>query len=318
MVWRSVFSRLTLFQKTALITAAVTFLLIFIGGLVRATGAGLGCPDWPRCFGLWIPPMSAAELPEAYDPEQFNVFKTWMEYVNRLVGVLVGFLILLTFAFSTRYVRRDPGLFYGALAAFVLVLFQGWLGGQVVRSGLTSWIISIHMIIALLILNVLLWTFYHSVRERLRFSLQASLKFRLTALISLLLGATLIQIILGSQVREAIEAVKVASPWLERGEWLAQTGLIDTIHRSFSWLVLILVFVLLQRTRSNQTGPYLPLVVTLITISTLLQILAGIVLAYLSLPPVFQVLHLWLAAFMISAQFFALFLIIHAQREITQ
>ncbi|MDX1672627.1 MAG: COX15/CtaA family protein, partial [Balneolaceae bacterium] len=125
------------YQKIALTTVFATLFLIFVGGLVRAAGAGLGCPDWPKCFGLWIPPVSAAELPAGYDPSQFNVFKTWLEYVNRLIGVVVGMLITATFVLSFRYRKNDPAVFYSSLAAFLLVVFQGWLGGQVVISGLS-------------------------------------------------------------------------------------------------------------------------------------------------------------------------------------
>ena len=64
--------RLTSFQKLALWTTGVTYLLILVGGLVRASGAGLGCPDWPRCFVSWIPPASAAQLPTGFDASQFN------------------------------------------------------------------------------------------------------------------------------------------------------------------------------------------------------------------------------------------------------
>ena len=88
--------RLTSFQRLALWTTATTYFLILVGGLVRASGAGLGCPDWPRCFGSWIPPASAADLPPQFDPALFNPTLMWTEYLNRLLGVTVGFLILAT------------------------------------------------------------------------------------------------------------------------------------------------------------------------------------------------------------------------------
>ncbi len=313
MTLRSLFSNLNVFQKTALITLAVTFLLIFIGGLVRATGAGLGCPDWPKCFGLWIPPTTAADLPEVYDPDQFNVFKTWMEYVNRLVGVLVGFLIVLTLVFSIRYIRRSPSVFIGALAAFLLVLYQGWLGGQVVRSGLQSGMITIHMVIAVLILNVLIWTWFQSVRDRVRFSIGSTgRRYLITALI-LLIAATITQVVFGSQVREALEAVKATYPVLDRNLWMDQVGSIDMIHRSFSWLVLglVLIFNYLALRYAGET--MLPLLAVLNTVAALVQLLLGAGLVYLGIPPVFQVFHLWIAAFMTSVPFLAL-LVISASR----
>ncbi len=308
MTLRSLFSNLNVFQKTALITIAVTFLLIFIGGLVRVTGAGLGCPDWPKCFGLWIPPTTAADLPEAYDPAQFNVFKTWMEYVNRLVGVLVGFLIVLTLVFSTRYIRRSPSVCIGALAAFALVLFQGWLGGQVVRSGLQSGMITIHMVIAVLILNVLIWTWFQSLRDRIRLTIGSNgRRYLITALV-LLIIVTITQVVFGSQVREALEAVKAAYPALDRSLWMDRVGSIDMIHRSFSWLVLGLVLIFNYLAVRYAGGTMLPLLAVLNTAATLIQILLGAGLVYLGIPPAFQVFHLWIAAFMTSVPFFALLL----------
>ncbi len=306
MTLRSIFSNLNIFQKTALITIAVTFLLIFIGGLVRVTGAGLGCPDWPKCFGLWIPPTTAADLPEAYDPDQFNVFKTWMEYVNRLMGVMVGFLIVLTLFFSTRYIRRSPSVFIGALAAFVLVLFQGWLGGQVVRSGLQSGMITIHMVIAVLILNVLVWTWFRSVKDRIRLSIGFHARRSLIIILVALITVTFVQGVLGSQMREALEMVKVAYPALDRSMWLDQVGSIDMIHRSFSWIVLCFVLLFQYMAIKHAGSTLLPLLAGLTTAATLLQILLGAGLVYLGIPPAAQVFHLLIAAFMIAVPFFAL------------
>lgn len=313
MTLRSLFSNLNLFQKTVLVTLAATFLLIFIGGLVRATGAGLGCPDWPKCFGLWIPPTRASDLPAEYNVDQFNVFKTWMEYVNRLVGVLVGFLIVLTLFFSTRYILRTPSVFIGAIAALVLVLFQGWLGGQVVRSGLQSGMITIHMVIAVLILNVLVWTWFRSVRDRIRLLMNRRGKRNLIITLLVLLVVVMAQVIFGSQVREALEMVKAAYPALERSLWIDQVGGIDRLHRSFSWLVLLFVVLFLYLALKYGDDTLLPLLAGLTLAATLLQMILGAGLVYLGIPPAAQVFHLWIAAFMTAVPFFALLYTLQAK-----
>ena len=91
-----------LFQKLALLTVIVVYVLILIGGIVRSTGAGMGCPDWPKCFGSWVPPTDASQLPSNYQQifgaklkgeVEFNVFKTWTEYLNRLFGAFTGLVI---------------------------------------------------------------------------------------------------------------------------------------------------------------------------------------------------------------------------------
>ncbi len=158
--------KLNLYQKTAITTVIATLVLILVGGLVRAAGAGLGCPDWPQCFGMWIPPTSAAELPPGYDASLFNPVHTWLEYVNRLIGVLIGFLITLTFLFSFKYRKSDPVVTISSGIAFILVLVQGWLGGQVVKSGLSAGMITIHMILAMIIVNTLLFASFRAMNDR--------------------------------------------------------------------------------------------------------------------------------------------------------
>ncbi|MFH2054835.1 MAG: COX15/CtaA family protein, partial [bacterium] len=74
-----------IFQRFAFVSTFFTYLVIFTGGLVRVTGAGLGCPDWPKCFGSWLPPLSYTDLPPDIDPTQVNLVLTWIEYLNRVL-----------------------------------------------------------------------------------------------------------------------------------------------------------------------------------------------------------------------------------------
>ena len=197
--------KLNFYQKTAITTVIATVVLIFVGGLVRAAGAGLGCPDWPQCFGMWIPPTTVAELPSQYDASLFNPLHTWLEYINRLIGVLIGFLITLTFAASFKYRKSDRVITYFSALAFVMVLFQGWLGGQVVRSGLSAGMITIHMIIAMALLATLFYATFRSLRSRITLSLNPSLKKHLLIVSGALLLITLVQMIMGTQVRESVD-----------------------------------------------------------------------------------------------------------------
>ena len=83
-----------------------TYALIFIGGFVRVTDSGLGCPDWPKCFNRWYPPLSTLDIPQDFidyydnyncvkgeNCDQFDISKAWIEYLNRLFGVITGFVI---------------------------------------------------------------------------------------------------------------------------------------------------------------------------------------------------------------------------------
>lgn len=294
--------KLNAYQKSAITTVLATFFLIFVGGLVRASGAGLGCPDWPKCFGLWIPPLSVEGLPAGFDASQFNVVKTWTEYINRLIGVVIGLLIIATALLSVRYRKEKPSIFYASVTALILVLVQGWLGGQVVRSGLSEWLITIHMMLAMIIVSVLMFAVFKANEERFRVPLSEEVRQKLLWAGGLLLGLTLIQLVLGTQVREAIDVVKNIAQPPPRSEWLSNVGIIFEIHRSFSWLVLIaggLLWYLIPKFElTGAVKKEIYWVVALI----LSQLIVGLGLSYLNMAAVFQVLHLTGVAFLIGAE----------------
>src|SRR5438034_8059616 len=218
--------RLSSFQRLALWTTATTYFLILVGGLVRASGAGLGCPDWPRCFGSWIPPASAAELPPQFDHSLFNPTLMWTEYLNRLLGVTVGFLILATVVSAWRHHRREPRILWTTVAALLLTGFQGWLGGRVVANALAAWIVTVHMIFARVIVQLLL---YATVRAWRKPAGPGS------PFLVVLILVTMIQIGLGTQVRGAIDVA--IDSGVARGSALASVGLLDQLHRDAALVV---------------------------------------------------------------------------------
>ena len=284
--------RFSSFQRLALATTVTTYLLILVGGLVRASGAGLGCPDWPRCFGHWIPPGSAAELPPQFDPSLFNPTLMWTEYLNRLLGVTVGFLILATAVSAWRHHRHEPRILWTTVAALLLTGFQGWLGGRVVAHELAAWIVTVHMIVALVIVQLLL---YATVRTWRKTSGPPSL------LISALIVATMVQIGLGAQVRGAIDvAIDTGSgPDIA----LASVGLVDHLHRNVAVLVLAGVFfvvVVLRLKRRNEPTLLRWSYVTLALAA--LQVALGVSMVYVSLKPAAQVAHLTIASLLLGAE----------------
>ncbi len=305
--------RLNRFQKLAILTVCATLFLILVGGLVRATGAGLGCPDWPKCFGVWIPPTSVADLPAAYDAASFNVVKTWTEYVNRLIGVLIGLLIIATAISSYKYRKTKPVVFYSSVAAFVLVLFQGWLGGMVVRSGLSQGLITLHMVIAMVLVGLLLLAAFKAVSDQINVSIPESLRKPLLWSSGILLAITMLQLGIGTQVREAIDLVAKTMPGIGRGEWLENTGLVDVVHRSFSWLVLAALGWVVMVSRRPGAPNWVGRMTGLVAALVLLQILVGVGLAYGSMPAALQVVHLSGVSLLISAQMVMILLITEAR-----
>ena len=296
------------FQKTALATLAATILLVSIGSLVRITGAGLGCPDWPRCWGSWLPPASVEDLDrdylleQGYDIAEFNPVKMWIEYANRLVGVAIGILVFATFLRSFRYRGAQPAVCYGAGLCFVLVGFQGWLGGQVVRSGLQPGIITLHMFLAVILLCALLYVTFQTLGPRFRVDLAPGARAVLLRLAFALLAVTTIQLLLGTQVREGIDPFIKDDGGLPRGEWLARVGFVDHAHRLSSWLVLLAGVLVYRSARRHAPGSRLTQVSGLILAGIALQILIGITLAYGDLPRPAQVMHLTLATLLVCAE----------------
>ncbi|WP_069130247.1 COX15/CtaA family protein [Rhodohalobacter halophilus] len=293
--------KLNLYQKTAITTVIATIVLIFVGGLVRASGAGLGCPDWPQCFGMWIPPTDVADLPTQYDASQFNPVHTWLEYINRLVGVLIGFLITLTFLISFKYRKKDPIVTMASGAAFVLVLFQGWLGGQVVRSGLSAGMITLHMILAMIILSTLLYASFRAMNSRIKIQLSANQRKTLLWASLSVLALTLIQMVIGTQVRESIDVAKNVME-LPRSEWIESVGTLYPIHRSFSWLVVVPAGLILFYNKKFEAGSLLNRLGWAIALLILLQVVVGVTLERFGMPGTAQVLHLTGVAVLICAE----------------
>ena len=298
------------FQKVALATVVATIFLIFVGGLVRAAGAGLGCPDWPKCFGMWIPPISASELPAQFDITQFNVFKTWTEYVNRLIGIIIGLLITATFLLSLRYRKTNPAVVVSSGAAFVLVLVQGWLGGQVVLSGLDEWLITIHMLLAMIIMMVLIYAVFKASSSSMTIKLPKPADSWLLWTVLFLLISTLIQLVLGTQVREIIDVIKGLSEAPPREIWISRVGLIDEVHRSFSWVILIAGAGTLYLSYWWIESGTIKKMATTIFGLILLQITTGIGLYYLGFPPVYQVVHLTGVAVLLAFEFLMFLIVI--------
>jgi len=298
--------RLTSFQRLAIWTTATTYFLILVGGLVRASGAGLGCPDWPRCFGSWIPPASAADLPPRFDPSQFNPVLMWTEYLNRMLGVTVGFLILATAISAWRHHRREPRIVWTVVAALLLTGFQGWLGGRVVAHELAAWIVTVHMIVALVIVQLLLYATVEAfgraesrkppaLSERQRIEGKAE-----SVAVAVLIVLTLIQIGVGTQVRGGVDVALDSG--VARDLALGTVGRLDFIHRDLAFAVLIGAAMLTLWLMSRR-WPRVLMRWSFVALGlAVAQVALGAVMAYGSLLPAAQVGHLTIASLLLGAE----------------
>ena len=287
--------RLSAFQRLALGTIAATYFLILVGGLVRASGAGLGCPDWPRCFGSWIPPASAADLPAQFDVSQFNPTLMWTEYLNRLLGVTVGFLILGTTVSAWRHHRREPRITWTITAALLLTGYQGWLGGRVVAHELAAWIVTAHMIVALVIVQLLLYAIVESFGPAPHARLGTMAKLTATLIV-----VTLVQVAFGTQVRGAVDTALDAG--VARNLALGTVGRLDFLHRDLAFVVLMGAAALSLWMLWKRAAPTLVRWSLVALALAVCQVGLGVVMAYGALPPAAQVWHLTVASLLLGAE----------------
>jgi len=296
------------FGRFTVLTTLATYFLIFMGGLVRVSGAGLGCPDWPRCFGRWIPPLSLHQIPADMDPGSFNMTLAWIEYINRLFGVTIGLLIVVVAIWAIARYRSHPRILIPALIAPILTAYQGWQGSQVVSSGLEPIIVSAHMVIALIIAGLMI---YISIQAYYLSKTAIESEYARGAGLhaAVLLGASLVQIVLGTQLREAIEITSLKFPLISSAEVLMRSGVLAYIHSAFGIIIMILALVTAHKLLSKSPSPLVWQTGWTMAGLAVLQVVFGTVLFLGGIPPVARVLHMWISALLfgvILISFFAL------------
>ncbi|OAQ41661.1 cytochrome oxidase assembly protein [Pedobacter psychrophilus] len=336
------------FLRVNLITIISLFFLILAGGVVRSSGSGMGCPDWPKCFDHYIPPTDVSGLPVDYKekyvtqrliknerfaklldksgyadlaikvrndksikiPEEFNAVKTYTEYINRLIGALTGLLLLSTFILSIRLLKVRKRVFWLSGINLLLVLFQAWLGSIVVSTNLMAWIITVHMLVAILILAVTIYTYFDIKNYRNADFNNNKVYIGMKIFMLLITILSIIQITVGTEVREEVDAVQSRFTELNRGEWLNEVGQVFTQHKELAMILLIsngLLFFLLKR--GNNYNIKTVLYGKYIIFLLLFQILTGLILSNFSLTPWGQAPHILLATLMFSAQFYLLLIL---------
>ena len=315
-------------------------LVIAAGATVRVTGSGMGCPDWPRCFGYIIPPTEKSQLEWKadvfynadeviivnetlriaksnfksdkkynssnwapylkHDYSVFNVYHTWIEFINRLIGAIAGVATLLMLFFSISYWKKNKVVFFGSLLIVFGMGFQAWLGKEVVDSNLLPLKITIHMLMALIILALIVLLLYltnHNLINLIK-NKKKIIYITMTAFC-----LTLIQIFSGTQVRQFIDLQMNQYP-NQYELWLKFAPIKFYFHRSFSILIFLTHLFLWLEFKKNNFIPFsLKIIITVIS----LEIFTGAIMYYLDFPVTTQPIHLFLATLIFSAQLYLLF-----------
>jgi len=301
------------FKIISMITLVAVYALIFVGGSVRSSGAGMGCPDWPTCFGLWIPPVSDSQLPHnyqeiyaahGYSDTAFNPVHTWTEYLNRLAGVLVGLLVIFTFFASLTFIKSKRKIVIWSGLNVLLIGFEGWLGAYVVSSNLKPLIVSIHMLMALVIIAILNATQIWADDRH-----NSNIENHLSRYKMPLLAGLVTVIAVGTQLRESIDKI---------GADIGTIGILSqhtvtSLLLFHGWLAagisigLILFLLMLKQNRLDTRSHWLAGIL-------IGQVIVGVVLVKLELPAALQPLHL-LNAVLIFGLFHRIYLTLNDPKD---
>jgi cytochrome c oxidase assembly protein subunit 15 len=302
------------------------------------TGSGMGCPDWPKCFGYYVPPISEAqllwhpnkdykkgiviikneklfvaqedfkttftfdtnnwELYKKHDYAKFNVFHTWTEYINRLVSVVSGFFFLFLIVGSIKFWRENKLITTLSFTAFFLMLFEAWLGKTVVDSVLNPSIITVHMVVGLIIVAILLKLTY-MVNQNKTIPKKSSALFTNVLWIAAIFS--LIQIALGTQVRQYVDEQVKLLGFENKQLSLLAPDLKFYIHRSFTIAIILVNAWLFYLNEKLHLGfKKLNWIMILLGLETL----TGILMYYVDFPIGTQSLHLLFGVFLFSIQFY--------------
>ena len=288
------------FFRSALISTILSYLLIFVGGLVRVSGSGLGCPDWPKCFGRWVPPTSIEQIPAHIDPTAFNIVLAWIEYGNRMLGVIVGISILLMTIIAVIYFKKNSKILLSSLLSLFLVIANGGLGAIVVSSVLNPFIVSLHMILALFLVSVLS---YATIESYKLINTQKFTGIFLSKKISISLIALwifiVIEILLGTGIRTNIELIAIDNPLLSKGELLDSLNSYKYLHSILGFSLLFLSFYLCYLFKDDFLGLSKQLVL-FIFVMIIFQIFLGELMIFFELPQLTRLFHTWGSSWLVG------------------
>ena len=325
------------FPTIVKVTLVSLYLIFLAGSIVRMTGSGMGCPDWPKCFGYYIPPTSEEQIIwqpnttyeegiiiikdealyvaekqiktsatfnesnwEEYTKHEyatFNKFHTWVEYINRLITVLSGFIFLFLLAGSLKFRKENKWIPIISFIAFFFMLVEAFLGKMVVDSNLKPIMITIHMVIGLLIIGLILRLLFIIRKEKVVFKYHSL--FNKLLILSIIFS--LIQIAMGTQVRQFIdEQVKLFG--FENKEYsLMNPSFKFYFHRSFTIAIILVNFGLFYLNQLHGLGYKL---VKWILVLLFLETITGILMYYAEFPLGTQAIHLLSGALLFGVQFY--------------
>lgn len=282
----------------------------------------MGCPDWPKCFGTWVPPTSVDQLPDNYEKEYlekrktkvsrlaqllqnigwnnkaealllsgdnvemeaFNVRKTYTEYVNRLWGAITGILTLLAAVSSLQFWKSNKAITIFTALGVLFVVFNGWLGSVVVDTELLGGVVSLHFVLAFIAIASFMIAYYWNK------SAEGKSSKGITTLTLVGLCISTVQLISGTSVREHIDRLGNAGVQVGLSNF-ELLGKVFNVHRFLAFAtgaILIALYVLNKnKTKRPRTSLFLLAIIFIVSI----QALTGIFNIRFNFPAVAQLTH---------------------------
>lgn len=316
-----------IYQRLATAALVSVLGLIIAGAIVRVSGAGMGCPDWPTCWGLLIPPTSVDQVDFDRLPiekfrvkaermgrdsstitreslrRDFNPRHVWIEYTNRLLATPVLLLTLATFISSFGQRSLRPHVFWLSFSALLLVLANAWMGARVVFSGISPGVLSAHLALAMILICVLTYCVWSGTDQPRKVTFRKCRGLALTSVVVLLI-AVVAEGILGSQIREMTDELSKAHIDTPRETWIAELegSRIYLIHRSFSWFIMVATLFAFITAKLNQVEGATASQIGVLCI-VISQMILGLIMAQVHIYSWVQVLHVGLAALLLSLIF---------------
>jgi heme a synthase len=249
-----------------------------------------------------------------YEETDFVWQRTWTEYVNRLAGALLGLALLLTFFSSFVFWQKSRRVVLTIAGIIIVTGFQGWLGSIVVSTNLLPGTITVHMLFAFVIIAGLMQVYVKTSpgrRMMASFAMNDTMRYALGALLVL----TIIQVVLGTQVRQQVDAIAKELHMAQRELWVGRLGTVFFIHRSFSLLLLAGHAWLFYQVLRHLRHYFVVYRATVWLMAFILaEVVTGIALAYLDMPRAAQPLHLLFSCMIVGAQSYLLFVFFSRRR----
>ncbi|MFT4153259.1 COX15/CtaA family protein [Parafilimonas sp.] len=279
------------------------FLVILAGGVVRTTQSGMGCPDWPHCYGRLMPPFSSKDLPADYkkylDKQdidmKYNPAHAWVEYINRLITGILGILIVIHVSWSfKKFFSSKQSIFWLSCLFLAGTVFEAWLGKLVVDTNLAVVKITLHMLAALFLAVIPALILHRLNNDKVVHDKNLLILTRITLIVLLL------QIIIGTDVREQVDEVSKALNYQQRETWLSQLNAVFDVHKIVAIITSLLVILIFWRSLSHASLQKIALFLLLIV---LLVAAAGFLLVALNIPAFIQPVHLLLSSVLFVSLF---------------